>query len=288
MAESMPKSVSWPTPPGPLYEYDRPPLIEAYMGATFQPLERIQAAHFGLFWATIKDRFPNLQQHDPLPPVTPPRVVGMQGDEPLIAQMVPTIRYWFVDARDSELIQVQSDRLVHNWRHKEGGSEYPRYRTLRQRFEETWLAYTAFLTQEGVGVPSVAECEIGYVNRIAGGDRPTSALFPRLDGLDRAIPSLGSQAVRAQCRYSLPAEMGDVLLSFNQLQRGVGAEGSVWQLSLVAKGDPRGNDPATLLNWFDAARRWLNHCFSTVVHPDARRSWGERECREESGEKELR
>src|SRR5205814_2204728 len=130
--------------------------------------------HFGLFWAAIRDQFPNLQPHTPLPQVAPPRLVDAGAGEPMVIQLTPNFRYWFIDAEDVELIQVQSDRVVRNWRHREGGAEYPRYRALRQRFEETWLAYTAFLAQEGLGTPSVAECEIGYVNRVATGSHPTS------------------------------------------------------------------------------------------------------------------
>jgi len=74
-------------------------------------------------------------------------------------------RLWFVNADNSELIQVQRDRFIRNWRQTDNGPDYPRYENLRVAFERDWTTFDQFIASTG-NCLSPNQCELTYVNII--------------------------------------------------------------------------------------------------------------------------
>lgn len=100
-----------------LPDYERPPVIEVVCSITFQPLDRFLAPHFGLYWEKVKQRYSECAERGPLAPV----IEGAAGRKPLEVELLdvpPIPRIWFVNQESNELIQVQRDRFLHNWRKK--------------------------------------------------------------------------------------------------------------------------------------------------------------------------
>lgn len=75
-------------------------------------------------------------------------------------------RYWFEKSGTPDLLQVQQDRIIHNWRKQEGELIYPRYETLRERFKTEVDQFAAFLDEENIGELRPNQCEVTYVNII--------------------------------------------------------------------------------------------------------------------------
>ena len=50
-------------------DYDRPPVVETYLGVQFSPLVKFSIPHFGLYWAKIRDNYPDFQVQPLLPTV---------------------------------------------------------------------------------------------------------------------------------------------------------------------------------------------------------------------------
>jgi uncharacterized protein (TIGR04255 family) len=118
----------------PMPEFSRPPVAEVALSIQFEPLTGFRVAHFGVFWAQIRDRFPKTQEQPPLPPVV--ERFGVRVQVPQLqfgVGMVPP-RCWFLDQDETELLQLQTDRVILNWRKLERESApYPHYRTLRDK-----------------------------------------------------------------------------------------------------------------------------------------------------------
>ena len=47
-------------------------------------------------------------------------------------------------------MQIQQDRIVHNWRRREAEQEYPRYEAIRESFRLS-AEFQRFLSDENVG-----------------------------------------------------------------------------------------------------------------------------------------
>ena len=117
---------------GDLPEYECPPLNEVVAGVQFEPLERFHAAHLGLYWARVRDRYPSTEDQPPLAHMKererPPQPFTQAS---LMFQAGPIVpRCWFLDESKTKLIQIQPDRFLRNWRQIEGTEAYPRFGTL--------------------------------------------------------------------------------------------------------------------------------------------------------------
>jgi uncharacterized protein (TIGR04255 family) len=47
--------------------YSEPPVTEAVLGIQFAPINGFGSAYAGLFWQTIRQRYPKLSEQSPLP-----------------------------------------------------------------------------------------------------------------------------------------------------------------------------------------------------------------------------
>ena len=111
--------MSAPTPPLP--DFERPPVIEVALSVQFKRLEALRSAHLGLLWAKFRpEGFPRTEDHAPLEPAFErfdPNLLRTQlGIEVRASDLPPLPRVWFLNEAGSELIQIQRDRFVHNWR----------------------------------------------------------------------------------------------------------------------------------------------------------------------------
>src|SRR4051812_4966915 len=113
-----------------LPSFERPPVIEVLASIQFDPPIGFTAVHFGLIWDRFRAEFPTVEQRSPLPQMVERLGVAFQGQ---LVQMEfssepPLPRLWFVSPSGDELIQVQSDRFIRNWRAvPELENPYPRY-----------------------------------------------------------------------------------------------------------------------------------------------------------------
>ena len=114
----------------PRPEYDAPPVIEVVLSFQFEPLAELKAAQFGLLWAQFRKEFPRIEEHPPIAPVTENFELSARERFGLQIEMseIPLLpRTWFLNETGTELIQVQRDRFIHNWRKTDKGQAYPRY-----------------------------------------------------------------------------------------------------------------------------------------------------------------
>lgn len=148
-----------------------PPVNEVFLGVQFDTLEAFNIATYGLIWEKFRDRFPSVEHHMPLEPQFE-RIGGRKspiGQLPpfRIEQMAPLPRAWFLSRDGCELVQIQPDRFIRNWRRLNSSDEYPRYeKHIRPEFEKDLKALEDFFRDIGMGRINPNQCEVSYINHI--------------------------------------------------------------------------------------------------------------------------
>jgi uncharacterized protein (TIGR04255 family) len=260
----------------PLPEYDRPPVIETVLGVQFPRLKGFSILHFGLFWNSIRAEYPVQEMKPPLGPVV--EGFGVPGAAPEVGIQLltdPEARCWFIDRSGTQLIQIQHDRFIRNWRRVTGSDAYPRYAHLRPRFERDWSRYLDFLGQEGIDRPQVNQCEVTYVNHVpinvaefGEAHRVVRALSPMSGAF---LPS--PETTFLNVRYVMGGQQGRLHVNLQPAIR-LDDRSPILQLTLTARGTPRSSQLEDILAWLDLGHEWVVRGFTDFTNIAMHKSWG--------------
>ncbi|HVA89978.1 MAG TPA: TIGR04255 family protein [Chloroflexota bacterium] len=159
--------------PAHLPNFRNPPVAETVLAIQLDRIPPLRAAHLGLLWNEFKDRFPKTEEKPPLEPVlesfpaplSPAPQIWIRPTDPF-----PVPRLWFLNDQGNEMIQVQPDRFISNWRKQPAEASYPHYdATIRPNFDRDFGTFLAFIERQGLGSARVNQCEISYVNHLPAG-----------------------------------------------------------------------------------------------------------------------
>jgi uncharacterized protein (TIGR04255 family) len=134
----------------------------------------MRSVHFGLFWRRVRDRFPSAEERPALAPVleqateslSPVAQLRFEAQETLSPQ-----RLWLLNRAATEMIQIQNDRFIKNWRKRGDKQEYVHYEpVIKPAFERDYREFQALLADEGLGEVRANQCEVTYVNHIVAGE----------------------------------------------------------------------------------------------------------------------
>ncbi len=229
----------------PLPSFDKPPLVEVVLGVQFSPLEALKTPHYGDFWQTIKNEFPTLEDHPPLPPTI--ERFGTAGPPTIEFTNVPPIRRsWFVSPDKTGIIQLQRDRFLHNWRRVQESDTYPRYDQVMKPFLAKLELFSKFVADNNLGELKHNQYELTYVNRIAQDEAwisnaQTGRIFPDLcwrTTSDRFLPE--PEAVNWNTKFVLPENSGRLHVSLRTVVLPNG-ESNLF-LEMNARGFPQGRN----------------------------------------------
>jgi uncharacterized protein (TIGR04255 family) len=291
MASSSQQSISKKERPTDLPDFENPPLVEVVLGVQFSELRRFRTFHAGLLWESKfrKAGFPKCVEKPPIEPVFEnfgmpsegqPRVRLVQMPGPIVP------RLWFINDDQTELVQVQSDRFLHNWRQGQGDRSYPRYETVRGRFFEELEQLETFLSEEQIGSIEPNQCEVTYVNHIGIQD-----LVP-WHHLDKIFAFFKSEISQTRQDHGAITELEDGQFSFRQVIRDtlnrvpVGrlyldaqaareSEGKpIIRLSLTARGRPTSPNLQGVADFMDIGRLAIVDTFTAITTNDMHELWG--------------
>ena len=262
----------------PLPEFESPPVDEVALGVDFGPIEGWKVPYAGLFWRGIRNEYPHCDVQLPAPqqieqfPATPRRFGIQLGPADPNA-----IRCWFLDEPGNQLIQVQPDRFLRNWRRVKGDETYPRYTTLRPRFERDWARFCEFLQENRLTPPQVMQCEATYLNNIEKGvgwetfaDLPNVTPLWSGSGSDGFLPAPESAGISLS--YSMDGELGRLRVSLSHAIR-VRDGKEILQFELVARGKPASSETADVMSWLDRGREWIVRAFADLTTPAMHKIW---------------
>jgi uncharacterized protein (TIGR04255 family) len=277
--------------PADLPDFERPPVVEVVLGVQFTELTAYRTWHAGLLWdSTFRAHFPRCVEQPPLDPLF--ETFGSQKParnllriQQMSGPIVP--RLWFVSHDESDLIQFQSDRFLHNWRRFQQDTRYPRYEPVRERFFEEISDVMSFLNNNEIGLLEPNQCEITYVNHIKlndGGD-------PRLD-FWRIFTFFGpfQSNTNPDSAHETQLEDGRFAIRFVIFERHnkqplgrlhIVAEPAVEtddtpivRLSLTARGSPISPTLQGVADFLDVGRESIVRTFAAITTEEMHKIWG--------------
>jgi len=262
-----------PRPPD-LPDYQRPPITEVVLSLQFEALESLKTPLIGVLWQRFREHLPDIEEHPPLPHVTeyfgtpiPPRI------ELVVEEKPPVPRVWFLTAGKTELIQVQQDRFIHNWRKVTGQEPYPRYLAIREKFKVEVAQFMEFLRVEKVGPMNIDQCEVTYVNQIEPrgiwqrhGD--VSVVLRNWANLPPGAFLPQAEDAGLRVRYVVPDESGKPVgrlhVLFHPAWKKVD-NSPVFTMNLTARGKPLSDDLEGAFAFFDLGHRWIVKGFADLA-----------------------
>jgi uncharacterized protein (TIGR04255 family) len=272
----------------PMPDYTDPPVVEVALSVQFEPIASLHTTQIGLLWQEFRDRFPTVEEHPPLEPVferfgaTPK--LSARGVQFQVMPAPPVPRCWFLNQPGTELIQVQSDRFVHNWRRNTGQENYPRYQHLRETFSHELGAFHKFLEREGLGSLCANQCEITYVNHIVSG-----RTWNDLGDLDKILTMFTLQYsdqflgkpedIRTAIRYVIRDTQGEPIGRLHVVTEPgyrTSDDRPIYVMNLTARGRPMGEGIDGILSFLDLGRDWVVRGFTSITTPQMHAEWRRR------------
>src|SRR6266536_5879861 len=278
------QAVPRPTRPHGLPDFRRPPIDELVLSIQFGSLTKFRSGHIGVLWNEFRREYPKMTEQMPLLPAfetfgVPPQapVSGIQIENLLAS---PMSRFWFEEANGYELIQIQQDRVIHNWRKRDEQQRYPRYETIRDRFRIEVERFTKFVSDENLGEVKPNQCEVSYINVIdlPDGENPHQYLeriTPLWAGNYSEEFLLECENVSFQTRYVLREDdkpFGRVYVTFASVFR-VQDSRPVIRLEITARGRPKNASIDEAFRVLDDERKIVVRTFAAVTTPAMHELW---------------
>jgi uncharacterized protein (TIGR04255 family) len=154
-----------------LPRFDKPPVVEVAIGVEFLALPALTVVPLVELRSIWKDIYPHIEER-PAIRSAPPGGSPFPGLNFEIGMGAPPIRIWLLNENRSELLQIQNDRLVLNWR-ANFGSTYPHYHQLEPKFLANWDRFKKAMADGALGELQPITAEVTYINRFALEDGET-------------------------------------------------------------------------------------------------------------------
>lgn len=258
----------------PTPKFRNPPVVETVLGVQFAPLKLFSIPHFGLFWSTIRQDYPKQDMKPPLGNVTE-EFAGSPVSEKKIGIRLssePEARCWFLNESGTELLQLQRDRFVRNWRKVTGSEQYPSYDLLKPSFERDWGRLLEFLEQEKLGRPEVNQCEVTYINHLSVDAAGMGSFYRFARGVSTLAGEFLPEPETAELKvqYLMGDKRGRLHVAVQPRVR-LNDRRPVLQLGLTARGVPASSQLEDILSWFDLGHEWVVQGFADFTQSE---TWG--------------
>jgi uncharacterized protein (TIGR04255 family) len=268
--------------PPDLPDFNDPPVIEVVLGVQFARIAGFSTVHVGRLHERFRKDFPQVQEAAPLDPVfeifgataNPQTSIRIQlTAEPILPRM------WFINADNTQLIQFQPDRILHNWRKTGEGDAYPRYESIKERLFENLEVLDRFLHDEGLGDLKPNQVEISYINHILFlkdenlHSQPGVAMRNWLD-VDLPGGFGAPEDVRFMVRYVITRGAAPAgRLTVTAEPRALNDGRPVLQLTLIARGAPTSESLESVSEFLDLGRDHIVRQFAAMTTPAMHQRW---------------
>jgi uncharacterized protein (TIGR04255 family) len=172
-----------------LPRFNKPPVVEVAIGVEFLPIPSLTIVPLVELRPIWNDIYPCIEEQPAIRSI-PPEGSPFPGFNFEIQKGVPPIRIWLLNENRSELLQIQNDRMVLNWR-ANFGSAYPHYRELEPRFLVNWHRFREAIADRTLGELQPIIAEVTYINRFTLEEGET--LFDALSIFDPNAPLKNSE-----------------------------------------------------------------------------------------------
>jgi uncharacterized protein (TIGR04255 family) len=267
----------------PIPAFDNPPVEEVALAAHFNPLPGLKSLDYARLGDTWNADYPVAEEMPPAPPI-PDDTSGMVAGLPQIQidfGSVNQTRYWFRNESGSKVIQIQRDRIVHNWRKVDPGEPYPHYSDLRPLFANALTQLVDYARIRDFGPLKMNQCEVTYVNPIPfdgplRDNHELERLFAPWSGRfsDQFLgePDAASISLRFPMKGDDGSQFGHLTVTLNPVIRPPDQE-LLYLLQIVARGRPESSDVDGVMTFLDLGHEWVVRGFAAVTTPEMHVHW---------------
>ena len=245
-------------------DFTNPPVIEVVCGASFDKLSAFKAPHIGAFWKTLPKEFSQVDEQ--LPIMTP-------GDTPEILTALPHPRSWFLTEDGRQLVQLQQNRILYNWKHPDHkeGEEYPEFKNILPKFFRFVDLLRSFVSEEGLGKIEFHQFELTYVNHV-----PSSSVRGQLERYSDVLIDHVRDSSRKRflpepvafnwiTSYDMPNGSGRLHVSAQSAKKKTDDRGNVLRLDLTARGVGADTSEEGMKAWFVVAHDQIVRGFADIT-----------------------
>jgi uncharacterized protein (TIGR04255 family) len=263
----------------PLADFYNPPVVETVLSVQFERLSAMRMVHLGLFWQRVKSRFSQTEERTALTPTIErfPDPQVNSGRVRFEATEIPELpRLWLLNPAGTEMIQIQNDRFIKNWRKQGETDPYPHYEpVIKPAFDNDFRDFQSFLAEEQLGVVRVNQCEVTYVNHIVSGDGwqefgQIDRLFTFWSQPPAVIPGR-VEDLSVHLRFPIVDEaagpIGRLHIDIQPALR-VSDNRAMYVMNLTARGQLGGG-----IEFFDVGRRWIVKSFEELTTEHMHKIW---------------
>ena len=267
--------------PADLPDFEAPPVSEVVLSIQFASVPRFRSLYVGGIWDEFRDEFPNVTEQAPIDPTF--ETFGASARPPQSFQVFmtpPMPRFWFETKDGVELIQIQQDRMVHNWRKRELSQHYPHYEPFRNQYASEITKFDDFLVAKELGSIKPNQCEVAYINTITIPDATDPhAHLERITPLwlgqqsEPFLPRLENATVQAQ--YVLRKDekaFGRVHVNFTPMLQS-SDNAPMIQLTILARGKPDEESLESAFQLLDREREIIVRTFAAVTSKEMHAFW---------------
>ncbi len=268
----------------PMPDFERPPVVEVALSIQFKELSKFQTPYAGFLWEEFRADYPKLDEKPPLPHLvetfpqpSQPKFTAFLGELP------PPRRLVFMTRSGSNLVQIQPDRFVHNWRKTTEEDDYPRYAKVQELSLRQWAKFTDFARKHDLGEVEPDQYELTYVNHFARGEgwstlRDVPCIIRDLAGEAEARFLPVPEGIDFRRSFVLARECGRLHSTLRRGHRKTDGH-EVLILELTARGfpswDSAGDREEAMLAWFDLAHETIVRGFVDLTTTEAQKElWG--------------
>ncbi|MBX9569561.1 MAG: TIGR04255 family protein [Candidatus Obscuribacterales bacterium] len=263
-------------------DFEDPPLVEVACSVQFDKLFGLRSFQMMKFGEKFEKQFPRVEEKPILIPNYETFGSGMENPrvEVTYTDIPDPPRYWFVSKSGTEMIQIQQDRFIHNWRKVKGNEDYPRYESVKAQFEDNLSSFCQYLDQQAVGAFEPNLVELTYVNAIPKG-KPWGALndIGKMFMLSRESHEERMDTEPESINYSeqhviedAGQQIGRIYINLINGKRADKSE--VLRLTLTARGIPLGGrNLEGVLRFLDLGNVILGRAFVAFTNPEMHKMW---------------
>lgn len=235
----------------------------------FSPIEDLVSAHIGLLWHKFQPDYPFCNDA----PLLAPRVEVFGNDVPEaqieLTDIPPLPRVCFINSDDTKIVQVQRDRLIHNWRKVSLNSNYPRYEILIKDFQEHFNSFNSFIEEAEFERIEILQYELTYANQIPQGEawetlEDIGNIFPDFKwqtGSNRFLSK--PQNIDWDTSFELPEKLGRLHISIRSTTLN---NHPTLLFALTVRGIGGYDSPDSMQSWFDIAHEWIVQAFADLTN----------------------
>lgn len=265
--------------PRDLPDFTDPPLIEVVMGVQFPEPHAYSQIYAGEIWNLFRDQFPQVQE---LPAIMPQfETFGRDKPGTVNFELVDgpgANRFWFITEGGDQLVQFQSDRLLHNWRKREGlGNVYPRYESMVVRFRQELEALNSFFAEHFDTPLAINQAEITYINYIVADETSAGPMrvgdWLNVIGFDHEEPTDFNTGYRREVRNEHGKPIGRLIAEIKSGRRQREKDRLI-ALNLTVRGAPMGPSIAQSIDFLTLGREMVVKEFAAITTPQAHEIWG--------------